>query len=372
MNRNVSSATLLLFALIFSSGTGLNAQTTAPTGSSSGTPSASPNGLNEEGDVIQLSPFVVSADEDQGYSAKATLAGTRIRTELKDVGSSISVITQKFLQDTNSTKAAELLVYTPNTEVAGQGGNYLGKGDGQVLTGISTNLNPSTRVRGLTEADNARDFFLTDIPWDSYNVGRVDLQRGPNSILFGIGSPGGIMNASINTASFRDSYKATINFGSFGSQRYTLDFNKVLIPRQLAIRVSALDDETKYRQEPAFRDDKRIYAAGRWDPSFLNKGSVHTSFRVSYEKGKIDANMPRNTPPLDAITQWFSKIDPSKPAKPTYAGPEVETPSTCRLTQMVPRVPHCFPRWIRILRSASAISTSGWEPTRNLQWIPDS
>ncbi len=273
---------------------------------------------------IELSPFIVSGEGDRGYLARDTLAGTRIRTELKDVGSSISVITTKFLQDTNSTRADDLLVYTPNTEVSGQGGNFLGKGDGQVLTQISTNLNPGTRVRGLTQADNTRDFFLTDIPWDSYNVGRVDLQRGPNSILFGIGSPSGIVNASINSASFKDSYKATIGFGSFGSQRYTLDLNEAIIPDQLAVRVSGLSDQTKYRQDPTFRDDERLYASARWDPGFLRKGSARTSFRASYERGRIDANMPRNTPPLDAITQWFSKIDPNKPAKPTYAGPEVE------------------------------------------------
>ncbi len=53
-------------------------------------------------ETIELSPFVIEADEDEGYSAKNTLAGTRLRTELKDVGSAISVVTQKFLKDTNS------------------------------------------------------------------------------------------------------------------------------------------------------------------------------------------------------------------------------------------------------------------------------
>ena len=35
-------------------------------------------------------------------------------------------------------------------------------------------------IRRIEEsaADNTRDFFVTDIPWDSYNVDRVDIQRG--------------------------------------------------------------------------------------------------------------------------------------------------------------------------------------------------
>lgn len=278
---------------------------------------------NSKDSVVELSPFVVTAEEDEGYAAKATLAGTRIRTELKDVGSSVSVVTKKFLDDTQSNRAEQLLVYTPNSEVSGQGGNYLGRGDGALLTDTSTNLNPSTRVRGLVSADLTRDFFLTDIPWDSYNTGRIDLQRGPNAVLFGIGSPGGIINSSPNQAAFKNSNKVEFRYGSFDSTRFSADFNRVILKDQLAVRLSLLQDNTNYRQDPAFQDDKRIYGAIKYDPAFLNKGSAHTSLRASYEKGNIDANTPRNTPPLDALTPWFGVIDPSKPAKPTYNPNEI-------------------------------------------------
>ena len=38
-----------------------------------------------EGDMLTLSPFVVSAEQDTGYEASDTLAGTRLRTPLKDL-----------------------------------------------------------------------------------------------------------------------------------------------------------------------------------------------------------------------------------------------------------------------------------------------
>ena len=41
----------------------------------------------EDDQPVVLSPFVVEASEDQGYQAKSTLAGTRVRTELRDVAS---------------------------------------------------------------------------------------------------------------------------------------------------------------------------------------------------------------------------------------------------------------------------------------------
>ena len=275
----------------------LPAQTTAP--ASAGTTK------DDSEPTIVLSPFVVEATEDSGYAAKDTLAGTRIRTELKDVGSSISVVTQKFLQDTNSHNAEQLLVYTPSTEVAGQGGNYLGQGDTNYLTNAATGASTTTRVRGLAQADNTRDFFLTDIPFDSFNVGRVDLQRGPNAILFGIGSPAGIVNTSLNQASFKDSNRIENEIGSYGTVRDSADFNKVLIKNELAVRVALLKDNTKYRQDPAYKNDERAYAAVKWDPSFLNGGSSHTSLRATFETGNVKSNNPMNTPPLDAITPWY-------------------------------------------------------------------
>ena len=266
--------------------------------------SASPESGEE---IVTLSPFVVSTSQDQGYTAKDTLAGTRIRTELKDVGSSISVVTKEFLQDTNSKNMEDLLVYTTGTEVAGQGGNFLGQGDGLLLTSQNVNRPVSnTRVRGLATADNTRDFFLSDIPWDSYNVGRVDLQRGPNAILFGIGSPAGIVNSSLNAASFKSSYRVENQVGNFGTYRFTADLNHVILKNELAVRVALLDDQTKYRQDPAYKDDKRVYGAVRYDPAFLNRGSAHTSIVANFEQGRQLRLDPLDTPPLDNIQPWFA------------------------------------------------------------------
>ncbi len=55
-----------------------------------------------EEEVYELSPFTVQASEDTGYRATSTLAGTRIRTDLKDVGSALSVVTEAFLEDTGA------------------------------------------------------------------------------------------------------------------------------------------------------------------------------------------------------------------------------------------------------------------------------
>ncbi len=275
----------------------LTAQTTAP----------AQGQKSDQEETLVLSPFVVDASEDAGgYAAKSTLAGTRVRTDLKDVASSISVVTKQFLQDTGATDNATLLKYTTNTEVGGVYGNFSGNAGGLQFNEDSSLLRPNqnTRVRGLDSADNTRDYFLTEIPWDGYNVDRVDMQRGPNSILFGVGSPAGIINTSINTATFKNKNTVENRVGQFGSLRFSADFNYVILPNELSIRVAALDNDQKYRQKPAFNHDQRLFGALRWAPQIFGEGS-NTLVRANYEHGKINANRPRTLPPVDAITPWF-------------------------------------------------------------------
>jgi catechol 2,3-dioxygenase-like lactoylglutathione lyase family enzyme len=254
-------------------------------------------------EIIELDPFTVSSsDESSGYAVKDTLAGTRIRTEMKDVASSLSVINSQFLKDTGAKNTQDLLVYTTNTEVGGVRGNFSNLGGVEAPALLRPNTN--TRVRGLDAADNTRDYFMTEIPWDSYNVDRVDMQRGPNSILFGVGSPAGIINASLNSASFKTGGKIENRYSKYDSIRTTLDYNHVLIKDQLAVRFAALDEDEHFQQDPAYQKSRRIYGALRFDPKLFGP-DARTSIRVNYERGDIDANRPRSLPPVDAITQWF-------------------------------------------------------------------
>jgi len=71
----------------------------------------------DDEETIVLSPFEVSSEQDVGYLATSTLAGTRIDTKLEDVGVAISVITQEFLEDLGATDNEGVLAYTLSTEI---------------------------------------------------------------------------------------------------------------------------------------------------------------------------------------------------------------------------------------------------------------
>src|SRR5688572_3318243 len=116
-----------------------------------------------------LSPFEVRADVDTGYLAMSAQSGTRLRTDLKDIASSVSVITKDLMNDIGAKDLEGLLTYTLGTEVGGSTGNYSDAGAIVNPNGTEmdydaafSNALPAVRLRGLTTADNARDFFITD------------------------------------------------------------------------------------------------------------------------------------------------------------------------------------------------------------------
>ena len=309
MNDRNLTRTAAALALALTISGHVRAQQTAAPGSTPPPPAttATPTEGEEESEVVVLSPFEVTASNEGGYAEATTLAGNRLNTELRDVGNAVTVINSRFMRDVGATNNETLLQYTTNTEVGSMQGNFAGLGDGAQLneTDDFKNPNQNTRVRGLAAADSARNYFITDVPWDGYNVDRIDLQRGPNSIMFGQGSPAGLINAGTQPASFVNSGNVEFRVGSYGSKRASLNINRVLLRDELAVRVALLRDNEKFKQKPAFDDDERIYGALRWEPKFLKRGNARTILQANFEHGKVDSNRPRMLPPYDQITPWF-------------------------------------------------------------------
>jgi len=253
-------------------------------------------------DVVVLSPFEVTGDSDVGYQATSTLAGTRLRTEMRDIGSSISIVNEEFLRDTGSNNLEDVLIFTPNTEIGGLGGNHSGSQGANPIPEQQRD-DPSgglTRVRGLASADLTRDYFITNIPFDSFNTDRVEVQRGANSALYGLGSPGGIVNASTIRADFLGN-RGRVRFETdqYGTARYSLRYNQMIGDR-VAIKIAALSEDKGYEQKQAFMEDNRFFA------SVTAKLPLGLTVRGSAEVAERASSNPDYVPPNDGITPWIN------------------------------------------------------------------
>jgi hypothetical protein len=258
-------------------------------------------------DTVVLSPFTVAAERDTGYQAQSTLAGSRLATPLKDIGAAISVYTKDFMNDIGATNANELLVFATGMEAGGSQGNFsglnVGIGEAQpVGDGPRTNPQSGSRTRGLGSPSFTRNYFLTNIAIDGYNTSAVTVNRGPNAILFGVGSPAGIVENSLITANLaRDRNVVELRVGDTGSLRSSIDLNRVLIPRTLAVRIAALDDQERYQQKPAFENKSRLFGTATYQP-FRS-----TTLSANFETGKTRANRPITVLPFDSINQaWYA------------------------------------------------------------------
>jgi catecholate siderophore receptor len=265
--------------------------------------------IKTEEEVVKLSPFEVTADGQIGYLANNSLAGTRINTSLRDIASSVQVVTKEFLDDTGATSLSELLIYTTSTEVAGMSGNAsLQNLDSRTQRDEFVRFEPqfATRVRGLARVDLTRDYFLSDMDVDSYITSEVSINRGPNASLFGLGSPGGISNSAIDRADTKRSFgEINLRGDEYGSFRSSLNYNHVLLKDRVAVRVAVLNNEQRFEQEQAEYKERRYFMAATWRP--LKDFAV----RANYERGDGSGNRPVNRLPTDRISPWFANGKPS-------------------------------------------------------------
>lgn len=276
--------------------------------------------------IVELSPFQVDSSQDAGYRATNTLAGTRTASNLRDVAAAVSVVTEQFMKDTGATNINELFLFLPNaegTEYFTEGAAVLGGSNaffttgntGQQQPGAANGSIPETgtnRLRGLENVTVARDFFQTSIPVDAYNIERVELNRGPNSVLFGLGKSSGILNYSLKRAQVSDNFgEISLRIGDEDSFRTTFDINRVLSRDDeqgtgLAVRFVALHEEGGFRAvEPAFDVDERVYGSVRWKP--FAKTDIH----LNYEKYERKLSRPSNIVPFDFISPWVAAGAPT-------------------------------------------------------------
>ncbi|KAF0093251.1 MAG: TonB-dependent receptor plug [Puniceicoccaceae bacterium 5H] len=274
-----------------------------------------PTNAPEDEDIYELSPFTVDASGDVGYYASETLAGTRIRSDLKDLATSISVVTEDFMADTNSVNIADVLLFQANSEVSGLSGNFSGSqgvtpGDPIGELARDNNSGGVTRLRGLAEADLTREFFKTQIPFDAYNTSRIEVQRGANAALFGLGSAAGIVNNSLIKAEMAGNFgNARLKVDQYGSTREEFRYNVEAIEDVLAVRVALLADNANYEQEEAYDDQHRVFLTTTIHPF----GDQTFTVRASGEWGKRDASPPRTMPPADLISGYYALRDAGLP-----------------------------------------------------------
>ncbi|MBK1880051.1 TonB-dependent siderophore receptor [Pelagicoccus mobilis] len=248
----------------------------------------------DEDEIYELSPFTVDASDDEGYQTTNTLSGTRLNTENRYVGASVTEVTQQLLEDLAVDNFEDVLNYVPNSAPAESGGLTADPTGNEQIFGVRY------RVRGFLLTGFSRDFFKTRVAPDSYNTERMSFSRGPNSVLFGIAEPGGVTNAVSSRAAWENSNSIGMRFDTWDSTRYDANFNRVLLEDKLALRVATVYDDHRNHRNPWHNKSERYYGAVTFKP-FEN-----TTLRAHHEWGDAERLNVRSWAPSDGITPWIA------------------------------------------------------------------
>ncbi|MEY2879885.1 MAG: hypothetical protein RLZZ15_2265, partial [Verrucomicrobiota bacterium] len=255
-----------------------------------------------------LNPFVVNTDKDTGYAGSSTLAGTRLNTPIADLGASISIYTKEFLDDIGATSVNDALIYATGLEGGGPGGNFSGLAGNNIanesVQSDTARNEPQAvvRTRGIGTPNLTRGFFATDIGTDSYIMESITVNRGPNAILAGVGSAAGVIESGVLRANVsRNSNRVQFRYGNNDSTRANVDFNRVLVPQRLALRIAGLDEDERSNQRPAFEKKRRVFGAITFEPWKT------TAIRANFEAGGSKANRPFTGLPFNSISsEWLA------------------------------------------------------------------
>lgn len=165
-----------------------------------------------EDDIVILPEFVVDEPNTVGYLQTNSNTGTRLSENIKDLPMPVEIITGAFIEDTGATTIEEALQFTAGLQTD--------------ITSAQAGENPgasetSFRLRGFVSESVLRNGFKRLGSTDTVNVSQVDVARGPNALLYGIGNFGGVVNYVTRRPLGEPRYSATAAVGSWDFYRTT-------------------------------------------------------------------------------------------------------------------------------------------------------
>ncbi len=213
-------------------------------------------------DLFDLGEIVLEGEYDPsdpvpGYVATTAQTATKTGTPILETPQSISVITGEQIEDQGATTLGDTLGYTAGVTAQPYGTDPrfdaptirgFDGGDAQYLNGL--------RI--------LRDFGAPS--FEIYSLERIEVLKGPASVLYGSGIPGGVINQVQKRAQFLSFGEAGVGVGDPKATEAFVDYNHVFSDT-FAARVTAVARESEEDVDELGNSRQYLGLATRWEPT---------------------------------------------------------------------------------------------------------
>ena len=244
-----------------------------------------------------------------GYVARRSATGTKSDIPIIETPQSISVVTRDQMDEQAVKTVSEALEYTAGVVTSTNGGQT--RFDSVFIRGFggfAAEAGFARYVDGLQWPQGPRNVFQID----PYALERVEVLRGPSSVLYGQATPGGFVNLISKAPTQEPRRQMMMQWGNHGYKTLGLDLSGPLnedgsLSYRLPVLVRDADNGTRFQQE------KRQMLAPSiiWRPDGATTLTVRGFYQHDPDQPDSSLLPPLSIVPLSAFRRDFYNGDPN-------------------------------------------------------------
>lgn len=214
-------------------------------------------------------------------AAKRTATATKTDTPIEKTPQSVSVVTSEEMEIRQPASVKEALGYTPGVVVSNRGASNTY--DFVSIRGFtSVGLSQNNYLDGLKLQGN----FYNDAVVDPYFLERVELMRGPVSVLYGKSNPGGIISMVSKRPTTEPLHEIQFQVGTDNLYQTGFDFSDSLDDNgEFSYRLTGLAHSSDEQQKGAERQRYAIAPSFTWRPDDKTNFTFFSYFQNEPETG---------------------------------------------------------------------------------------
>ncbi|MEH1835221.1 MAG: TonB-dependent siderophore receptor [Nostoc sp.] len=205
--------------------------------------------------------LVVTGEQD-GYRVPNASTATKTDIPIRDIPGSIQVIPQQVLKDQQVTQIREA-VQNVSGVTPGSGGSQSAVAESYIFRGFADTGSTGVFVNGFKREERYRRSL------EVANIQQIEILKGPASVLYGQGEPGGILNIVTKQPLSTPYYAVEGTIGNFDFYRPTLDLSGPL----------NADKTVRYRLNAAYQNSHSFV-------DFLKTEQAFVTPVISFDLGK--------------------------------------------------------------------------------------